>query len=99
MLPGAEAGATSSGGGGVGFIIRDLWADLAIHGNGDEGIVAWNGLPLIAADLVRLQQLRPMAEKVAQASGYSIRLVRFTTRTEIDVIEPSVWRDHGRDRL
>ena len=50
--------------------------------------MAWNGLPLIAADLIRLQQLRPMAEKVAKASGHSIRLVRFTTRTEIDVIEP-----------
>src|SRR5664279_1316497 len=65
-----------------------LPCDLAIHGNGDGGIVAWNGLPLIAADLIRLQQLRPMAEKVAKASGHSIRLVRFTTRTEIDVIEP-----------
>jgi|NGEPerStandDraft_9_1074522.scaffolds.fasta_scaffold125499_2 hypothetical protein len=76
---------------GVGFIIRDLWTYLAIYGNdGDEGIVAWHGLPLIAADLIRLQQIRPMAEKVAKASGLSIRLVRFTTRTEIDVIESSV---------
>jgi hypothetical protein len=51
--------------------------------------VAWHGLPLIAADLVRLQQIRPMAEKVARASGLPIRLVRFTTRTEIDVVTAS----------
>lgn len=50
--------------------------------------MAWNGLPLIAADLVRLQQIRPMAEKVARLSGLPVRLVRFTTRTEIDVIRP-----------
>lgn len=73
---------------GVGFVINDIYAYLAVHKDGDEGIVGFDGTPLIAADLVRLQETRPIAEAIAKRTGMTIRLVRFTTRTELDVIEP-----------
>lgn len=73
---------------GVGFVINDIYAYLAVAGDGDEGIVGFGGTPLIAADLTRLHETRPIAEAIAKQTGITIRLVRFTTRTELDVIEP-----------
>lgn len=72
---------------GVGFRIKDLYAFLAVdRTDGDEGIMAFGQppMPMIAADLTRLQELRPLAEKIASANGIRVKLVRFTTRTEID---------------
>jgi len=78
--------------GGVGFVIRDLYAFLAVHADGDEGVVGMpvggSMLPLVAADRERLEALRPYARAAARASGLSIRLVRFTAREEIEVIDP-----------
>jgi hypothetical protein len=82
-------------GGGVGFVIHDLYAFVAVHSDGDEGIIGIGDpmLPMIAADLTRLQRLRPYAQQVADASGLTVRLVRFTTRTELDVIAPTEGED------
>lgn len=78
--------------GGLGFVITDIYAFVAVHPDGDEGIlgqsVAGVLMPLIGADLTRLQQLRPMAEQIAKQSGKVVKLVRFTHRTELDVIQP-----------
>lgn len=76
--------------GGLGFRIQTLWAFVAVHEDGDEGLVAgmiggqW--MPLIAADEARLADLRPLAEKIVAATGKPVRLVRFDTRTEVDTI-------------
>ena len=58
-----------------------------------EGVAAFLGpkgmwLPMVAADPERVASLRPHAEAIVKASGKRIRVVRFTTRTELDVIEP-----------
>jgi hypothetical protein len=45
-------------------------------------------VPLIAADEARLQSLIPMARRIAQASGKTIRLIKLTTRTELMQIGP-----------
>jgi hypothetical protein len=78
--------------GGVGFRIETVWAFLADHGDGDEGVVSAQvgsvHLPLIAADPERLKLLRPVAEKIARQSGVPITLCRFTTRTDMERIEP-----------
>lgn len=68
--------------------------------NGDEGIAGLhtrNGLmPMIGADKARVDALRPMAEELSRATGVRIVLTRFTTRTEVEVIDPNVGRE-GRD--
>lgn len=77
---------------GMGFVIADIYAFVAVHPDGDEGILGQSIggvlMPLIGADLTRLQQLRPMAEQIAKESGKVVKLVRFTNRTELDVIQP-----------
>jgi hypothetical protein len=45
-------------------------------------------VPLIAADKARLDSLIPVARQLAKASGTKIKLVKFTTRTEVMEIDP-----------
>jgi len=77
--------------GGLGFRIDTLWAFVAIHEDGDEGlcgaIINGNWMPLIAADHERLALLRPYAEHIAAKSGKPVRLIRFDLRTEVEVIQ------------
>ena len=78
--------------GGLGFVIREVFVFVAVHGDGDEGVVGaliggqW--MLLVAADPVRVEALRPYAEHAARVSGKPVRLVRFSTRSELGVIRP-----------
>jgi hypothetical protein len=64
----------------VRFRITTIWAFVAID-NDEEGICAqlvgdiW--MPMIGADEKRLEQLRPIAERMAKISGTRIQLIRF----------------------
>lgn len=75
-----------------GFEIEGLWAFIG-EGDGGEGLLAaaidGRVVPLIAADLARVEQLRPHAQRAADSTGVAVRLVRFTQRIEIETIEPS----------
>jgi len=57
-----------------------------------EGVCAMytgNGwMPLIAADDERYEQIRKQAQRVAAQTGKTVRMVRFTERGEIEVINP-----------
>lgn len=68
------------------FVISDTSDD-------DEGVVATLGpgnawVPMVGADRARLDSLRTVAQQIASAAGKKIRLVRFSVREELDVIEP-----------
>jgi hypothetical protein len=70
---------------------------VSVDGDG-EGIVAACGpdglwIPLVAADRQRVERLRPIARRIGQETGATIRLIRFTTRTELEVIEPKEGRE------
>lgn len=75
--------------GGNGFYIERLWAFLAVHGDGDEGVV---GLPLpgggsiaaVAADWHRVESLKPMVEQLAKMTGLPMTLARFDRRTDVE---------------
>lgn len=73
---------------GVGFRIDAIHAYLAVHSDGDEGVVGVPThagiIPAIAADKTRLDELRPMVEQIAEAEGVEIKLVRFDQRTELE---------------
>lgn len=79
--------------GGVGFRITELWAYLMLHGDGDEGIPAFLApgnvmMPMVCADLERLQKVRPMAEIAARKAGKQVAIARFTQRTDAGIILP-----------
>lgn len=73
--------------------IEAVWLFISMDDDGDEGIPAMMGpdgvwLPLLAADRQRVDDLRPMAQEVATASGREVRLVEFTVMDEVEVLEP-----------
>lgn len=72
--------------------IESIWAYVSVDADdGNEGVCAvtfGNGItiPLIAADPARLDSIRPLAMDLAAKTGMKIRLVRFTSREEIEEI-------------
>ncbi len=76
----------------LGYRIDRLFAYLTTGADG-EGVAAVTIdrtlMPLIGADADRVMALRPYAEEIARRSGRPVRLVRFDTRTEIEVLEPT----------
>jgi hypothetical protein len=74
--------------------IDQMYAFVALDPEDDtEGIVAFlapgsGWMPMVGADMQRIDQLRPFARQQAKALGVRIRLLRFTDREEIEVIEP-----------
>lgn len=67
------------------FVVEDEDDDM-------EGIPALMGasgsLPLVGADMARIESLRPSVEEMAKLLGKPITLLRFEVRTEMEVIEP-----------
>jgi hypothetical protein len=61
----------NEGRGGVGFVIRHVWAMLAVHSDGDEGVMAVRGptgwMPLIAADKARLDEIVSMGRAMGMS--------------------------------
>lgn len=75
-----------------GFRITSVWAWTAVDPADDqEGILPMpNGLPMIASDRVRLDDLRGLAGAMATALGMTVRLRRFvaTTTEPLETIDP-----------
>lgn len=74
-------------------VIDKLFAFItADSGPEDEGVIAfYEGgawFPMVGADMKRIESLRPIAEQLAKDVGKPIRLVHFTNRVEVEVIEP-----------
>jgi len=72
--------------------IDAVWAWISDDAEG-EGIVGTrmpNGqwIPFIAADHERLEQLRPMAQMIADDTGRPIKLIRLSMRTDVDILLP-----------
>ena len=71
--------------------IERIWAYLSVDKNGNEGVCAapigGMTLPLIAADQARLESLTPIAERLAEMTGMTIRLVELTQRIELREIK------------
>ena len=58
-----------------------------------EGVCAFlgadgNWMPLLAADKDRLDSLRPMAIRICNTSGKTMRLIRLSQRDVVETIEP-----------
>lgn len=59
-----------------------------------EGVIAFMDVPnrtwfpMVGADMKMVEKLKPAAQRVALTTGRSVQLVHFTTREEIEVLEP-----------
>jgi hypothetical protein len=71
-----------------GKTIDALYAWVAHEPNGGEGVCrAQLGdvhMPLVGADMDRVKSLRPYAEAIRQATGYPVRLLRFSRREDLE---------------
>jgi hypothetical protein len=71
--------------------IEMIWAALSLD-EGGEGVCAapMGGmtLPLIAADKRRLEQIIPIARRIADLFGKPVRLAKFTRREDVDIYQP-----------
>jgi hypothetical protein len=71
--------------------IDEMYAFIAKDPDGGEGLAAFltneGWQPMVGADMARVHLLKPIAEKLAKNTGQPIKLVKFTTRTEIETIE------------
>jgi len=73
----------------MGYLVDELFAFVATDEEGDEGVVAVElvgsdtMMPLVAADLTRIQQMVPFAEAIRQQTGHTVRLKHFTLLGEV----------------
>lgn len=71
--------------------IDEIYAFLSIDEKGNEGVCSaqmpsGNWLPMLAADMARVNDLRNIAEHISKQSGLKIRLCKFSTKTVVEVI-------------
>lgn len=74
--------------------IDEMYAYVAVEkSTGDEGITAFfdpeggTWLPMVGADMERVEALRPIAQMLAEQGQQEIRVLRFSVREEIEVIK------------
>jgi len=71
--------------------ITEMYAFVAEDsGPDDEGIVGMNTklgwMPLVGADMARVESLKPIAKGIANATGKKIKLLHFIKREVIEFI-------------
>ena len=79
-------------------IIDEMYAFIMKGGDPkypeDEGVTAvlsggqW--IPMVGADMTRVESLKKAAQTISTAMGKPITIVKFSTRTEVEVIQPEV---------
>jgi hypothetical protein len=77
---------------GQGMAIEAIYAWVVTEPDGGEGVAGANipslggMVPLVGADMDRIKSLRPYAEELRELSGYPVRLVRFGSREDLEVL-------------
>jgi hypothetical protein len=75
----------------TGQSIDALFAWVCTEPDGGEGVIGADvGLggvtPSVGADMDRIKSLRPYAEAARRLTGYPVRLVRFGSREDLEVL-------------
>lgn len=73
--------------------IDTLYAFVAEDtGPDDEGVIGMlttdGWLPLVGADMARIDSVRIAAEQIARDTGKRVKLLQFTNRVEMEEINP-----------
>lgn len=72
--------------------IDQLFAFLAVDAEGNEGVMAYfdppnnRWMPLVGADLAKVDQIRPIVEEMAKAANIKATLAVFSERKNMEVI-------------
>ena len=57
-----------------------------------EGVIAFlaesGWMPMVGADMQRVEFLRPIAQEVADTTGRPVQLIKFSTREELEMLRP-----------
>lgn len=73
--------------------ITVLYAYIATDDKNEEGLCAFKSnvgwIPMVGADLARLEVLRPFAETVAKESNKRVELRRFVGQEIVEIIHPN----------
>lgn len=75
--------------------INAIWAFVGIDADGDEGVPAFFSpalemmMPLVGADERRVEALRKEAQMIADSTGLSLELRKYTVVEVLDVIKPN----------
>ncbi len=81
------------------FVVEDTGPD-------DEGVISAPAsvhgpfhapvpMPLVGADEGRIASLRPVAQKIADATGKPVKVLMFSVRTEVAVLMPHAGERNG----
>lgn len=73
--------------------IDEVWAFCAIDPEDNtEGLISMQTpeghLPFVCADRLRVEQMRPLARRIAHQAGRRVLLKRFTTMTVEETYDP-----------
>lgn len=72
----------------AGLVINEVFAFTTVDQTGDEGVLgflsATGWIPMIGADLKRVESLRPIADKIAAITGFTYKIKRFTYAGDIE---------------
>lgn len=73
------------------FKIQQLYAFIATDAMGVEGVMAFvdnngNWLPMVGADLSRIESLRPVAQAMADSIKVKVKLALFSVREDKETI-------------
>ena len=72
--------------------INEVWAYVSEDEKGNEGICGWldektkQWLPMVCADKDRLESLRVLAIMIAKQTNKKIKIVKFSTREDVEEI-------------
>ncbi len=72
--------------------IDQMFAFIVVDDDGTEGIPAFlapggTAMPMVGADMARVESLRPIARRMARELKKPVTLCKFTTREILEVIE------------
>ena len=76
--------------------IETMFAFVQQETNGNEDVAGFSRkgnpwlLPLVGSDETRLDTLRRVAQEIATTTGRPVRLLRFSAREQLEIIEPQV---------
>jgi len=74
------------------MMIEELFAFIVLEREGEEGVPAFASgnmlFPLMGSDWTRVESLRPIAQRIARASGKPVTLCKFSVREDVEVIAP-----------
>lgn len=73
--------------------IDQMYAFVMVDDDGTEGVLGFtspNGraMPLVGADMARIDSIRPYVQEIATLTGKPTILRHFTTATDVETIQP-----------